>query len=185
MLQPLGEWRRIRVTPTSPSASGFVPHILKLDADAAAAFCQSVVVGEELQLMLKAWGSCWRCQVIGEEVTRVWTSWRQRWCSSSLSRMVQPQWRWRSVGASCGVAEDAVRRFLDSMGSWRIVSAAVRRFIDVELKIDSCWRRWGCWTLARELEGLVTLSWLCGHVLKVLLKPVTSWWRPRDVTCGN
>ena len=45
----------MRVTPTSPSASGFVPHVLKLDADAAAAFCQSVVVGEELQLMLKAW----------------------------------------------------------------------------------------------------------------------------------
>ena len=55
MLQPRGEGRRIRVTPTSPSASGFVPHVLKLDADAAAAFCQSVVVGEELQLMLKAW----------------------------------------------------------------------------------------------------------------------------------
>ena len=45
----------MKVTPTSPGTSGFVPCVLELDADAAAAFRQYVVVGEELQLKLKAW----------------------------------------------------------------------------------------------------------------------------------
>ena len=45
-------------TPTSPDASVLVPRVLRLDADAAAAFRQFVAVGEELQLMLKA------CEVV-------------------------------------------------------------------------------------------------------------------------